>query len=329
MPDIGRYRIQVVSELTGVPSPTLRAWERRYGIPTPARTAAAYRLYSDHDVAMVRRLRDLCANGMSIAEAAKMVRATEEGSAVLAGTDGDPCQVAALRMVDAITAFDARAVEREAARAQYLGAATTVFDRVFVPVMRRVGELWHAGTLSIAQEHIASQVIGDVVRGMMRLTNPDPASHTIVLACFSDEDHELPLHGVALRLSSWGVAHVSLGARTPPVGVADAVASLHPSAVGLSLTIPADPDAARALVAEYAAACGDTPWFVGGSGISVVADAVRAAGGFPIEGEFSAARPDLERILRRSPVVARVSEDEDADAEDPSVNGVHSALMAH
>lgn len=325
MPDIGRYRIQVVSELTGVPSPTLRAWERRYGIPTPARTAAAYRLYSDHDVAMVRRLRDLCANGMSIAEAAKMVRASEEGSAVLAGTDGDPCQVAARRMVDAITAFDARAVEREAARAQYLGAATTVFDRVFVPVMRRVGELWHTGSLSIAQEHIASQVIGDVVRGMMRLTNPDPASHTVVLACFANEDHDLPLHGVALRLASWGVAHVSLGARTPPVGVADAVASLHPSAVGLSLTTPADPAAARALVAEYAAACGETPWFVGGSGISAVADAVRAAGGFAIEGEFAASRPDLERLLRRSPAVPKVIEEE----EDPVVlNGAHSSPLA-
>jgi DNA-binding transcriptional MerR regulator len=69
----GRFRIQVVSELTAVPAPTLRAWERRYGIPTPARTASAYRLYSDHDVAMVRRLRDLCANGMSIAEAARMI----------------------------------------------------------------------------------------------------------------------------------------------------------------------------------------------------------------------------------------------------------------
>ncbi len=130
-----------------------------------------------------------------------------------------------------------------------------------------------------------------MVRGMMRLTNPDPASHTIVLACFADEDHDLPLHGVALRLASWGVAHVSLGARTPPVGVADAVASLHPSAVGLSLTTPADLAAARALVTEYAAACGNTPWFVGGSGTAAIADAVRAAGGLPHRG----------RVRRRAP----------------------------
>jgi DNA-binding transcriptional MerR regulator/methylmalonyl-CoA mutase cobalamin-binding subunit len=326
MPDIGRYRIQVVSELTGVPSPTLRAWERRYGIPTPARTAAAYRLYSDHDVAMVRRLRDLCANGMSIAEAAKMVRASEEGSAVLAGVDGDPYQVAARRMVDAITAFDARAVEREAARAQYLGAATTVFDRVFTPVMRRVGDLWHAGALSIAQEHIATQVIGDVVRGMMRLTNPDPATHTVLLACFAEEGHDLPLHGVSLRLASWGIAHVTLGVRTPPIAIADAVTSMHPSAVGLSLTTMSDVAATQALVQEYGRACGSTPWFVGGAGVAVIADAVRAAGGHPFEGDFAAARPELERILRRVPVATAASDD---DAEEPQVNNVFPAPMAH
>jgi DNA-binding transcriptional MerR regulator len=111
----GRFRIQVVSELTAVPAPTLRAWERRYGIPTPARTASAYRLYSDHDVAMVRRLRDLCANGMSIAEAARMVKASEDGAATLMGADGDPYEVAARRILDAIHAFDARSVEREVA----------------------------------------------------------------------------------------------------------------------------------------------------------------------------------------------------------------------
>ncbi len=123
----GRFRIQVVSELTGVPAPTLRAWERRYGIPTPARTASAYRLYSDHDVAMVRRLRDLCANGMSIAEAARMVKASEDGAATLETADGDPFTVATRRLLDAVLAFDTRAVEREVARAQYLGSAASVF----------------------------------------------------------------------------------------------------------------------------------------------------------------------------------------------------------
>lgn len=330
MPDIGRYRIQVVSELTGVPSPTLRAWERRYGIPTPARTAAAYRLYSDHDVAMVRRLRDLCQNGMSIAEAAKMVRASLEGSATMHSVDGDAWQVAARRIMDAITAFDVRAVERETARAQYLGTATSVFDRVFIPVMRRVGELQHDGALSIAQEHIATQALGDVVRGMMRLTNPDPAPHTVLLACVADEPHDLPLFGVALRLTSWGIAHVCLGARTPAVAIAAAVSSLRPSGVGLSITQPVEREHARALFRDYAAACGDAPWFIGGSGLAGLADLVREAGGTPMETDFADARPEIERLLRRAQPVAELkvddAADDEADAEVPDTNGVAAPL---
>lgn len=300
MPDIGRYRIQVVSELTGVPSPTLRAWERRYGIPTPTRTASAYRLYSDHDVAMVRRLRDLCSNGLSIAEAAKMVRASEEGAVTIRNIDGDPWQVATRRILDAINAFDVRAVEREVARAQYLGAAVSVFDRVFLPVMVRVGELQHTGSLSVAQEHIATQVVSDVVRGMMRLTNPDPATHTVVLACMAHESHEIPLYGVALRLASWGIAHVNLGARTPPSAIAAAVQSMRPSAVGLSITQPI-PAELCSMVKDYALACGNTPWFVGGSGAEGVASTVRAAGGTVFLEEFASLRPEVERLLRRLP----------------------------
>ena len=70
----GRYRIRVVSEMTGIPSATLRAWERRYGIPSPQRTASSYRLYSDFDVETVRQMRDLCDQGVSPSEAARMLK---------------------------------------------------------------------------------------------------------------------------------------------------------------------------------------------------------------------------------------------------------------
>ena len=307
----GRFRIQVVSELTAVPAPTLRAWERRYGIPTPARTASAYRLYSDHDVAMVRRLRDLCANGMSIAEAARMVKASEDGAATLMGADGDPYEVAVRRLLDALGAFDARSLEREVARAQYLGSATTVFERVFSPVMRRVGEMWHAGTLSVAQEHIATTTVADTVRAMVRLTNPDNATYMVLLACFADEDHVLPVHGVALRLASWGISTVTLGVRTPPQAIADAVRQMSPAGVCLSLSTPLERDKGDELVDAYARACEATPWFVGGPGVASIAERVAARGGLVVDRDIATARAQIERALRQ-----RVAQREREDALD-------------
>ncbi|HEY6876521.1 MAG TPA: MerR family transcriptional regulator [Polyangiales bacterium] len=67
------YRIHWVSEQTGVSEATLRAWERRYQVPTPARTPSGYRVYSAEDVEAVKRMRELCESGMSASEAAQVI----------------------------------------------------------------------------------------------------------------------------------------------------------------------------------------------------------------------------------------------------------------
>ena len=64
------YRIHTVAEMTGVNPVTLRAWERRYGVPQPIRTPSAYRLYSDHDVQQIRRMLQLSESGLAASEAA-------------------------------------------------------------------------------------------------------------------------------------------------------------------------------------------------------------------------------------------------------------------
>ena len=47
-----------VSAILGIPVPTLRSWERRYGFPQPVRTEGGHRRYSDAHLAQLRRIRD-------------------------------------------------------------------------------------------------------------------------------------------------------------------------------------------------------------------------------------------------------------------------------
>jgi DNA-binding transcriptional MerR regulator len=75
------YRIHWVAEQTGVPEATLRAWERRYQVPTPARTPSGYRVYSKQDVDAVKRMRQLCESGMSASEAAQVIAQPREPEA--------------------------------------------------------------------------------------------------------------------------------------------------------------------------------------------------------------------------------------------------------
>ena len=73
-----RYRIKTVAEMTGIPRNTLLAWERRHGLLSPERLENGYRLYSDEDVAILRRVKAAISSGMAISEALRAVR-TEPG----------------------------------------------------------------------------------------------------------------------------------------------------------------------------------------------------------------------------------------------------------
>jgi DICT domain-containing protein len=68
--------IREVAEQTGLAAGTIRMWEQRYGFPMPARTASGYRVYSDGDVDLLRRVLDLRRGGLSVPAALDRARAT-------------------------------------------------------------------------------------------------------------------------------------------------------------------------------------------------------------------------------------------------------------
>ncbi|MCA9707660.1 MAG: MerR family transcriptional regulator [Myxococcales bacterium] len=282
--DQGKYRINAVAEMTGIPAATLRAWERRYGVPEPRRTESSYRVYSDADVEIIRRVRELCDQGMAPSEAAKLVLADLEQRRVPSANGADPFAQAAAAIVQAVAAYDPAQVDNATRHAMALGSCTAVFDRVFAPAMVEIGERWHDGALGIGQEHMASQIIEAAASAMLRLVQPEHAERTAVLACFADDTHTLSCYGIALHLAAWGFSVVRLGSRTPPHAIRQAVEELEPALVGLSSTIVPPGHRARELVEGYAVACGETPWVVGGMAAPHLAALVGQHGGTVVEG---------------------------------------------
>lgn len=293
----GKYRIQTVAEMTGVPAATLRAWERRYGIPTPERSTSSYRLFSDHDVASIRKLKELCDEGMAPAEAAKLVLRIEEASNT--PVEGDPYVRACESILRAIVDFNPQALEQAVRGAMFLGSASTVYQRVLAPTMRVVGDRWHEGTVSVAQEHMATEVLGGTARDMLRLLEPPPAAQDVILACFADDEHALPLYGVAFVMVQWGLRPVVLGAKTPPSAIRHAVESIQPALVGLSVTVTPPAYRARELVDAYAEAVADVPWIVGGAASDDLREFVEQAGGAVVGVRgLDEVKPLVDRLLR-------------------------------
>ena len=276
----GKYRIQTVADMTGISAATLRAWERRYGIPSPERSTSSYRLFSDHDVHSIRRLKQLCDDGMAPAEAARVVMGTEDASNT--PVEADPYTRACEAILSGVEDFSLEATERAVRSAMFLGSASTVYQRVLAPTMVSVGERWHEGSFSVAQEHMATESLVAVARDMLRLLDTAPSAPAALVACFADEDHVLPLYGVAFAFIRWGYQPVVLGARTPPSAIRHAVESIQPELVGLSVTVTPPAYRARELIDGYAEAVQSVPWIVGGPGSLQLRDAVEESGGIVV-----------------------------------------------
>ncbi|MCB9528660.1 MAG: MerR family transcriptional regulator [Myxococcales bacterium] len=281
--------IRAVAELTGIPVATLRAWERRYGIPAPTRSTSGHRLYGDRDVELARRLRRMVDEGVPPKVAAERLRrAPPAATAPPPPPELDPYAIVVDRIMAALDRFDPEAFETELRRGVLLGSTLDVHARVMVPVMHRLGERWIADDpLSIAQEHLASEVMRSVAQDLHRLARPAEPVGQAVIACVADEEHVLPLYAIAFQLAHRRIRSVVLGARTPPAAIAVAVERLSPTLVALSTTVPPAPERARALIDAYGRACDGTPWIVGGAGAPAFADGIAAHGGAVVGGALT------------------------------------------
>jgi MerR family transcriptional regulator, light-induced transcriptional regulator len=298
----GKYRIQTVAQMTGVPPTTLRAWQRRYGIPQPSRSASEYRLYSEADIELLRTFIHHRENNITASEAARLARevseTTETDNSQQAPTVDEEraertvqepsanadlyqenYQEVCKRLVDAVLDFNPALLEAEVQRLFLLGSAFDIFDHVISPTMHTIGQLWHQGKCSVAQEHMASLLLEDTASQLLRLVQPSYDAPVVLAACLNSELHTLPLYGVSFRFASHGFRVIPLGAQTPPEAIRDGVQRLKPQLVALSCTIPPPHREVTDLLTAYAQACQNVPWIVGGQGSQSLEALVRALGG--------------------------------------------------
>jgi MerR family transcriptional regulator, light-induced transcriptional regulator len=63
------YNLKAVVQHTGIPASSLRAWEKRYGLPAPVRKPNGHRVYTRSDVEKLLRIKALMAQGMTVSQA--------------------------------------------------------------------------------------------------------------------------------------------------------------------------------------------------------------------------------------------------------------------
>ena len=275
----------------------------RYGVPVPQRTASGYRLYGAREVHQVREMRRLCDEGMAAAEAARVIMAEPARSQQASSASFDHYAAAVDALLVAVERFDDIGFDQQVRRAMFLGSSGAVVDRVLVPTLERIGDLWHEGELSVAQEHFASHRLGTLMRDLARLAVDDDAGPRTLVACFADEEHDIGALALTMRLAAWGTRPLFLGARTPPGAVRNAVEGIEPKLVALSVTVAPPRARARELVEGYSSACGGVPWMVGGAGAEAIGDLVRKVGGRVAPTDLAALRVEVRRAIQTEPEI--------------------------
>ena len=211
MPE-SRLRIGELSKRSGVSPELLRAWERRYGLFQPIRTAGGLRLYSIDDLERVRLMQQNLAAGLAAAEAAAQVTRETDGPERVAVAF--PADAARAELAAAIHRFDETEAQAVIDRALATMTTDAVLVDVLLPYLHDLGEQWRRGETSVGEEHFAANLIRGRMLGLARGWGRGlgPAA---LLACLPGEHHELGLiaFGLALRARGWRVAY--LGGDTP------------------------------------------------------------------------------------------------------------------
>jgi DNA-binding transcriptional MerR regulator len=269
-----KYKIGAASHLAGLSVDVVRVWERRYQAISPQRTDGGSRLYSDADIARLHKLRQAVEMGHAISQIAKLPNEeletlagrhratlsisnlkTDPTAESLAEQPSDPHKIICERFLEAIARMDVAAANQEIVRAAALYAPRVIIKNIIAPLLEETGARWTQRVFGIAEEHLATNLIRNLLNSLFRLYSPDESADAIVLATPAGERRESGILISALIAAMHGWRVVYLGTDLPAAEIARTVRLTKARVLALSVLSPENPH----LSEEFKAIADQTP----------------------------------------------------------------------
>lgn len=244
------FNLKAVIQETGLKPDTLRAWERRYGLPQPKRTPGGHRLYSQRDIEMLKWLVARQDEGLSISRAVALWQQLEadgqdpirDPAYGLPETTVAPAfipqgdKITDLRQawLDACLAFDEAAAEQVLTYAFAIFPAETVCFEILRQGLSDIGEGWYRGQVSVQQEHFTAELAMRRLEALVAATPAPTRPGRVLIGCAPEEMHIFSplLLTFLLRQRGWDVIY--LGARVPVDRLEATVSKVNPHLVILT-----------------------------------------------------------------------------------------------
>jgi len=240
------FNLKVVLKETGLAADTLRAWERRYGLPVPQRTPGGHRLYSQRDIETIKWLMARQAEGLSISRAVDLWNEKlASGSDPLAGSvsstspmlipSSPNTTLASFRAqwIKACTEFNEASAEQTLNQAFSIFPVESVCMDVIQKGLSEIGNLWYENQASVQQEHFASGLAMRRLDALLSATPAPTQNKIVIVGCPPDEWHTFTPLLLSLLLRRRGLNVIYLGANVPAARFAHTVQDIKADLVVL------------------------------------------------------------------------------------------------
>lgn len=248
---IPTFNLKVVLNETGLKPDTIRAWERRYGLPHPDRSEGGHRLYSEYDIRVFKWLIARQDEGMSISRAAGLwhrfvaqgddpfgiLNSSLKPQASSSSQAAHPVELVIEKReswLEACYSFNESQAEQVLNEAFTLYSPETVCFEILVRGLEQVGDAWFRGEVTVQQEHFASALAARRLHTLTTATSAPTRDGRILVACPSGEEHTFGSLLIVYLLRRQGWDTIYLGASVPLDHMKLAIEATHPGLAILS-----------------------------------------------------------------------------------------------
>jgi DNA-binding transcriptional MerR regulator len=225
--DVRTLKTSEAAQLLNVSPNTLRAWERRFGYPMPARTAGQHRMYTHGEVAA---LRDALQEGLSISSAISRARESLRADTQM--------------LTGALSAYELHRADAAMVAALSLRNVDRAVDEVLLPSLAELAAKYGEDS---APWSFAAQWAEDWLKRAQRMTPPATRRMGIVIG--DATGGRLDLQDLNVRILELFLARAGARVLTLPVsgvsGLDDALAAFRPDVIVIAGSAGSDEDVSR------------------------------------------------------------------------------------
>lgn len=233
---MAEYKIKDLETLTGIKAHTLRMWEKRYELLSPARTETKIRTYTDEDLVKLLNVAILYDNGWKISKIAECSD-TEIQRKVRKLYEGQHSFSAVVSLlIQSMVELDCDTFERVLTNAIQKEGLEMVYKNYLVSFLNRIGVLWMVGTITPVQEHFVSNLIRQkIIVETDKLQIVEKRRFDAVLFTPEGEFHEISLLFYNYVLKSRGYRTLYLGANLPVADLNKTLSTVTPKNLIVSM----------------------------------------------------------------------------------------------